>query len=110
MKRILIKRVACLGWQAVQLLDAMWQAGGEVTPDTVSHNAALKATASALQLPIGMQACPGSNSTSCLALGPCTLAEQLLSGLVLITSWDHVGIRFKARHSFGAWGVCRCTA
>ena len=39
------------------LLGAMWEAGAELQPDTVSYNAALKACGSAREIATAMQAC-----------------------------------------------------
>ena len=41
--------------QALVLLEAMWEAGGELAPDTVSYNAALKACGSAAQICTALQ-------------------------------------------------------
>ncbi len=41
--------------QALVLLGAMWEAGGELAPDTVSYNAALKACGSAGQIATALQ-------------------------------------------------------
>lgn len=46
--------------QALVLLGAMWEAGAELQPDTVSYNAALKACGSAREIATAMQACCAS--------------------------------------------------
>jgi hypothetical protein len=47
----------CVHGQALVLLGAMWEAGAELQPDTVSYNAALKACGSAREIATAMQAC-----------------------------------------------------
>lgn len=42
--------------QALLLLGAMWEAGCELTPDTVSYNAVLKACGAAGEIATAMQA------------------------------------------------------
>lgn len=46
--------------QALVLLGAMWEAGGELAPDTVSYNAALKACGSAGQIATALQVRPSA--------------------------------------------------
>ena len=50
--------------QALVLLGAMWEAGAELQPDTVSYNAALKACGSAREIATAMQACCASPAIS----------------------------------------------
>jgi len=42
--------------QALRLLEAMWDAGGDISPDTVSYNALLKACGNAAQMRVAVQA------------------------------------------------------
>ena len=45
--------------QALRLLEAMWEAGGDISPDTVSYNALLKACGNAAQMRVAVQARAG---------------------------------------------------
>lgn len=47
------------------LLGAMWEAGAELAPDTVSYNAVLKACGSARQIATAMQVSHRKTSSCC---------------------------------------------
>ena len=57
--------------QALRLLEAMWEAGGELSPDTVSYNARLKACGNAAQM-------GGARQVWRAALPPSPRAEAFL--------------------------------
>lgn len=89
--------LSCAVRQALVLLGAMWEAGAELAPDTVSYNAVLKACGSARQIATAMQVSPAYTS-SCFTLCPslttawqcdaCTCAcEQLSRRWVPEVTW-----------------------
>ena len=48
--------------QALRLLEAMWVAGGDISPDTVSYNALLKACGNGAQMRVAVQAREGEHA------------------------------------------------
>lgn len=67
--------------QALVLLGAMWEAGAELQPDTVSYNAALKACGSAREIATAMQARPLLLAHALQGIPGC---RCVVRGLVLI--------------------------
>lgn len=64
--------------QALVLLEAMWEAGPHLLPDTVSYNAAIKACGAAGQVPTAMQvsiAPPATHASRHILTLKCTVSN-----------------------------------